>query len=50
MPVQIESLGSIVFYESARFAFHRSNVAAQLLAGSIIYPPAVFVLLLLDKK
>ena len=45
------ALGSIFFYYSARFAFHRSSVAArQLLAVSIVYLPAVFVLLMLDKK
>jgi len=44
-------LGSIFLDYSARFAFHRSNIAArQLLAASIIYLPAVFVLLVLDKK
>ncbi len=44
-------LGSIFLYHSARFAFRRSNVAArQLLAASIIYLPAVFALLVLDKK
>ena len=36
---------------SARFAFHRSTVAArQLLAASIIYLPAVFILLMLSGK
>jgi protoheme IX farnesyltransferase len=45
------ALGSIFFYYSARFAFHRSSAAArQLLAVSIVYLPAVFVLLMLDKK
>jgi protoheme IX farnesyltransferase len=44
-------LGLIFFYYSARFAFHRSNVAArQLLAASIVYLPAVFTLLILNKK
>jgi heme o synthase len=44
-------LGSIFLYYSARFAFHRSNVAArQLLAASIVYLPLVFVLMMLDKK
>jgi protoheme IX farnesyltransferase len=43
-------LGSIFFYYSARFAVRRSGVAArQLLAASIIYLPAVFVLMMLDK-
>ncbi len=41
----------IFFYYSARFAFHRSNVAARhLLAASIIYLPVVFTLLMLNKK
>ena len=44
-------LGSIFFYYSERFAFRKSNVTArQLLAASIIYLPAVFVLMMLDKK
>jgi protoheme IX farnesyltransferase len=44
-------LGSIFFYYSARFAFQRSNVAArQLLAASIVYLPAGFILMMLDKK
>jgi heme o synthase len=44
-------LGLIFFYYSARFAFRRSNVAArQLLAASIVYLPAVFTLLILNKK
>lgn len=44
-------LGSFFFYYSARFAFHRSNVAArQLLAASIAYLPAVFILVMLEKK
>jgi protoheme IX farnesyltransferase len=44
-------LGSIFFYYSGRFAFHRSNVAArQLLAASIAYLPAVFILMMLNKK
>jgi|GraSoi2013_115cm_1033766.scaffolds.fasta_scaffold01231_6 protoheme IX farnesyltransferase len=44
-------LGSIFLYYSARFALHRSNaIARQLLVASIIYLPAVFVLLVLDKK
>jgi protoheme IX farnesyltransferase len=33
-------MGSIFFYYSVRFAFHRSNVAArQLLAASVVYLP-----------
>ena len=44
-------LGSIFFYYSGRFAFRRSNVAArQLLAASIAYLPAVFILMMLDNK
>jgi heme o synthase len=43
--------GSIFFYYSGRFAFRKSNVTArQLLAASIIYLPAVFVLMMLGKK
>ena len=43
--------GSIFFNYSARFAFHRSNIAArQLLAASIVYLPVVFTLLMLNKK
>jgi protoheme IX farnesyltransferase len=44
-------LGSFFFYYSARFAFHRSNLAArQLLAASIVYLPVVFILMMLNKK
>jgi len=44
-------LGSVFCYYGARFAFHRSNVAArQLLAASIAYLPAVFILMMLGKK
>jgi protoheme IX farnesyltransferase len=44
-------LGSVFFYYSGRFAFRKSNVAArQLLAASIVYLPAVFVLMILGKK
>jgi protoheme IX farnesyltransferase len=44
-------LGSIFFYYSGRFAFSKSNVAArQLLAASIPYLPAVFILMILAKK
>jgi protoheme IX farnesyltransferase len=44
-------LGSIFFFCSARFASRRSNVAArQLLAASIVYLPAVFILMMLNKK
>src|SRR5262245_4192346 len=44
-------LGSVFFYYSGRFAFRKSNVAArQLLVASIVYLPAVFVLMILGKK
>jgi protoheme IX farnesyltransferase len=44
-------LGSIFAYYSARFVYYRSNVAArQLLAASIVYLPAIFVLIMLDRK
>ena len=44
-------LGSFFFFCSARFASRRSNVAArQLLAASIVYLPAVFILMMLNKK
>jgi heme o synthase len=44
-------LGSIFFYYSGRFAFRRSNVAArQLLAASIAYLPAVFILMTPNKR
>jgi protoheme IX farnesyltransferase len=44
-------LGAIFLYYGASFAFHRSNVSARrLLAASIIYLPAVFVLISLNKK
>jgi heme o synthase len=44
-------LGSIFLYYSARFAFHRSHIAARrLLTASIVYLPAVFVLTMLSKK
>ena len=44
-------LGSIFSYYSARFAFRRSSLAARkLLVASILYLPAVFLLLMLNKK
>jgi len=44
-------LGSIFFYYGGRFAYDKSNVAArQLLAASIPYLPAVFILMILAKK
>ena len=45
------AIGAIFLYYSARFAVRRTNVAArQLLLVSILYLPAVFALLVLDKK
>jgi heme o synthase len=45
------ALGAILLLYSARFALHRTNVAArQLLLVSILYLPAVFALLVLDKQ
>jgi protoheme IX farnesyltransferase len=42
--------GLIFSYYGARFAFCRSNAAArQLLSASIVYLPAVFILMMLDK-
>ena len=44
-------LGGVFLYYSARFAFQRSVASArQLLLASILYLPAVFALLALDKK
>ena len=44
-------LGAFFFFCSARFASRRSNVAARrLLAASIVYLPAVFILMMLNKK
>jgi protoheme IX farnesyltransferase len=43
--------GAILLLYSARFAIHRTNVTArQLLLVSILYLPAIFGLLVLDKK
>lgn len=45
------AIGGVFLYYSARFAAHRTNVAARnLLLVSILYLPAVFALLVLDKK
>jgi heme o synthase len=45
------AIGGVFLYYSARFAVRRTNVAArQLLLVSILYLPAVFALLVLDKK
>jgi protoheme IX farnesyltransferase len=44
-------LGSAFLWYGARFAFQRSTVSArQLLFASILYLPALFALLALDKK
>jgi protoheme IX farnesyltransferase len=45
------AIGAIFLYYSARFAAHRTNVAArQLLLVSILYLPAVFALLVLGQE
>src|SRR5260221_921862 len=45
------AIGGVFLYYSARFAAHRTNVAArQLLLASILYLPAIFALLVLDKR
>jgi len=44
-------LGGILLFYSARFAIHETNVSArQLVLVSILYLPAIFALLVLDKK
>jgi protoheme IX farnesyltransferase len=44
-------LSLILLCYSARFVFHRSNVAARrLLTASIVYLPVVFILLMLSRK
>ena len=44
------ALGGLLLFYSARFAMHRTNIAArQLLLVSVLYLPAVFALLVLDK-
>jgi len=44
-------LGGVFLYYSTRFAFERSvSSARQLLFASIVYLPALFALLVLDKK
>jgi protoheme IX farnesyltransferase len=44
-------LGGVLLFYSARFAIHKTNVAArQLLLVSILYLPAIFALLVLDKR
>jgi len=45
------ALGEMLLLYSARFAIHKTNVAArQLLLVSIVYLPAIFALLVVDKK
>ena len=45
------AIGGMFLHYSVRFAIHRTNVAArQLLVASILYLPAVFALLVLEKK
>jgi protoheme IX farnesyltransferase len=45
------AIGGVFLYYGARFAAHRTNVAArQLLLVSILYLPAIFGLLALDRK
>jgi heme o synthase len=52
----VYSVGALILslafcYCGASFAFHRSNVSArQLLTASIVYLPAVFILIMLNKK
>jgi heme o synthase len=49
--VGIIALGSFFSVFAARFAFRRSNVTArQLLFASVVYLPAMFVLMMLSKK
>jgi len=44
-------IGTIFSYYSARLAFRKSNTSArQLLVASILYLPAIFVLMMLDRK
>jgi heme o synthase len=44
-------IGAIFSYYSARLTFRKSNASArQLLVASILYLPAIFVLLMLDPK
>ena len=45
------AIGVVFVYYSARFAVHKTNAAArQLLLVSILYLPAIFALLVLNKK
>jgi protoheme IX farnesyltransferase len=44
-------IGTIFSYYSARLAFRKSNTSArQLLVASILYLPALFVLMMLHRK
>jgi protoheme IX farnesyltransferase len=43
-------VGAIFSYYSARLTFRKSNAARQLLFASILYLPAIFVLMMLDRK
>jgi protoheme IX farnesyltransferase len=44
-------IGTIFSYYSARLALRKSNTSArQLLVASILYLPAIFVLMMLDRK
>jgi protoheme IX farnesyltransferase len=44
-------IGAIFSYYSARLALRKSNTSArQLLVASILYLPAIFILMMLDKK
>src|SRR5271156_4781845 len=44
-------IGAVFSYYSARLAFRKSNAPArQLLFASILYLPAIFILMMLDRK
>jgi len=44
-------LGTMFAFYSARLVFQRSNVSARrLLLASIVYLPAIFILMMLDAK
>src|ERR1700733_8220149 len=45
------TIGTIFSYYSARLALRKSNASArQLLVASILYLPAIFILMILDRK
>jgi heme o synthase len=45
------TIGTIFSYYSARLALRKSNASArQLLVASILYLPAIFILMMLDRK